>query len=354
MFDLEMFNTLEQSCSWTVRWYRILSSRRPLPDFIPADVEVVCLEVPEEEVWNREKQGRARRAQRQQFEQEPSDAEHEPEEASPGAAAEGQLDPNLAIADGGVSAAGNDNDARDASSSGESDEAFGESGDSHDDDGHLLEDELDDAESAADSASELSQSDCDSSSQDDPPPPGAPEFGSSDVWREVAPEGVPDALPHPPEVVPPPGNAPGGSNSAGHVDNPRPRARAADARVQLPNGSLISFYSSTASFEAVCGTHAEDGNARCRLTRTCMPAKHASRKGQGRPLGILAAWCCIPQNLSLNAGEHRDPLIICQAKDMARRKLARASLKQCPGYEALAAFERARADGEESEPECIP
>ena len=345
--DLEMFSTLEQSCSWSVRWYQILSSRRPLGDFQPADVEVVSLDpdMPDEEVWNGRRQRPARRARRrQQLEHAPVDDEPGSDASGPDAAAAVEF---AAIADGAASDSSKDYESI---ASGESDEAYGVSEGSDGASNGSLEDELDAAESDASDAAEGSESEG-GSGQDDTAPPGAPDFATSDVWQEVAPPSVPDPPPPPAAAPAPVQGFAAGSGGAGAAGSGQARASAADARVCLPDGSTISFYQSTKSFEAVCGKHAE---ARCRLTRTCAPPKHASRKGQGRPLGFLASWCGAAHDLQVSADEHRQPLILLQAKDLALRKTARANLKQCQGYAALAAFERARADGEETEPECIP
>eukprot|EP00972_Heterocapsa_arctica_P116353 16452386-Heterocapsa_arctica.AAC.2 len=353
-----MFNTLDQSCSWSAQWYQILSSRRPLPDFIPADVEVAGLGVPAEEVWNCRKQVRARGARRQVLEHEPPDPDQGLEWPGPDAAAAEEPGPNAAIVDGDVNSSSYNDDDYQSIDSNEIDEAYG--GLSDDIDGSSSqpsEDELETAESEADDASEKSQSDGDTD-RDEPAPPGAPEFGASEVWHEAAPPSVPDPLPHPPEVPPPQVQGPvAGSGSAGaaEVQAGRVRARAADARVCLPNGSQISFYESTGSFEATCSKHTEAGGGfRCRLTRTSLPPKNPSRKGQGRPLGFLASWCCLPHNLPISAADHKDPFILLEAKGLPSRQAARNSLKRCQGYEALTAFERATGAGEESEPEDVP
>jgi hypothetical protein len=91
------------------------------------------------------------------------------------------------------------------------------------------------------------------------------------------------------------------------------------------------------------------------MTRTARASKIAARSGQGRPLGLMAAWCALAETLALaSAEEHRSPLVLIQAQDIDARRLGRECLKDRIGYAALAAFERGLVDGEGSEPEVSP
>lgn len=131
------------------------------------------------------------------------------------------------------------------------------------------------------------------------------------------------------------------------------RRATADTSMVLPNGGVISFYRSTGNFQATCACDRHTPANSCRLTRTHKPSQAMSRKGQGRPLGLMAAWLLSCETFG-SSSEHKDAWGLNFAKDRNRRRDGRAALKACPGYAALAAHERPSGAGSDSEPEDIP
>lgn len=126
----------------------------------------------------------------------------------------------------------------------------------------------------------------------------------------------------------------------------------ADATVRLPSGCTISYYSANQNVQAVCCAHL--GRNPCRLTRTSRASDVASRRGQGGPLGLMAAWCELGHIMS-DQGEHRAAFAMSLFQVPENRRSARATLMTCLGAQLLASFERPRrGDEDEDEPSACP
>jgi len=113
--------------------------------------------------------------------------------------------------------------------------------------------------------------------------------------------------------------------------------RAAVGHVELRYG-LARCYTGFAVAE--CSEH----HGRCRLTRVLHASSLPSRRAQGRPLGLTAAW--------LEAAPRAKEL--AKALEKAERREARASLRERPGAAALFALERGQRDSSDSEPDAVP
>eukprot|EP00439_Symbiodinium_sp_Y106_P029006 s6826_g3.t1 len=98
-------------------------------------------------------------------------------------------------------------------------------------------------------------------------------------------------------------------------------------------------------YRAKCGRH------QCERQRTAAASDYASRAGQGRPLGLLAAWL-------------RDHDCSCKREHVAKgnaslaeRRAARDFLKTLhtqEAYDEFASFERPRRENEAEEPDMVP
>ena len=114
----------------------------------------------------------------------------------------------------------------------------------------------------------------------------------------------------------------------------------------VPNWGQIRYNPKSKTFTAHCNTH------ECRRQRSaCEAARFSfSNPGQGRPLGLLGAWL-------LEQGDHDDRRshVFKSTVHLSRekRKAGRLMLQQLPGSQAFFAHERAKQDGEESEPDMI-
>ena len=132
-------------------------------------------------------------------------------------------------------------------------------------------------------------------------------------------------------------------------DGPEPHG-CADAEIRLACGK-IAYYVHDHRFEAQCNCH-----KKCRLTRTSRGSLLASKQGQGRPLGLLAAWLMLTHGPAPPASkdEHRDPFLIALISHEDRRA-ARRILKSSVDGRALLSFEReSRSEEATSEPEVVP
>ena len=94
----------------------------------------------------------------------------------------------------------------------------------------------------------------------------------------------------------------------------------------------------------------------CRMTRQVTASRVAGREGQGRPLGMLAAWVArgtLPEfdSMELHVGMVKyGPL-----PDHEERRLARESLAGLPDLDWFLGMERPRRDDEEDEePAIVP
>ena len=95
----------------------------------------------------------------------------------------------------------------------------------------------------------------------------------------------------------------------------------------------------------------------CRLTRTgkgAAPRLAASRKGQGRPVGLLVSWLAQAHKPHITTAEdHKNPFLVVGIP-RAERSSARSHTKTLEGGPQLLANEYAQIEGEDSEPEAVP
>ena len=136
---------------------------------------------------------------------------------------------------------------------------------------------------------------------------------------------------------------------------PPPIERKGDtAMVVLPSGGRIKLYVKNSNMVAECKN---PGHVNCFLTRRITASPAANRRGQGRCVGKLAAWCeeC-PEGL--NAHDH----IRLFAPALRERCLWREAVKlMAANGDADAKLlldpetgERRKRDGENSEPDEVP
>ena len=120
--------------------------------------------------------------------------------------------------------------------------------------------------------------------------------------------------------------------------------------VSVAHGSAgdIRYNALSESFLAVCK---QPGHGDCRRSRTSRAAKTLNERsaGQGRPLGLLAAW--------LDAGSRRSTGDAHKASitDITRedRVRSRAAFQALPDAQLVGVFERDRREGEPEEPLSI-
>ena len=121
--------------------------------------------------------------------------------------------------------------------------------------------------------------------------------------------------------------------------------------LMMPNGGRITLYKN-GIYECKCPNQAAHG-ALCRLTRTRKAAAGAAKKTnalQGRPLGLMAAWCHAAFDGSCRThAEH-----MTHQPDREARRDGRQRLKHLgvPGL-TLLSTERRRAADEPEEPDFI-
>ena len=240
------------------------------------------------------------------------------------------------------------------------------------DDAHLSGTSVDssvDGDSEADAAAELAmacggveggapRTDEDDPGEQPPEPPAAaapPLEGAPAAAKPLAPAAPPPAgggegaplehaaplwVPPPPAApVPPPPPPP-----AGEADLPR------TITYFLPgsrHNSKITWYKGTRNIEISC-RNPEHGASSCRLTRT---TKAYSGKGgghwlQGRPLGFAVAW--LQGGCEADGGSELHQSFEPSRED---RRIARQTLKESAQGRLLLSTERAKFDGEDSEPD---
>ena len=105
----------------------------------------------------------------------------------------------------------------------------------------------------------------------------------------------------------------------------------------------IAFHPAKGDFEATC---CAEGHIRCRLTRRAIAGPRA---GQGRPLGLIAAWLMAASDYS-SKDEHKDVFVMALISDLENRKHGRSELAKVDGAQALFACERPLAPEEPDEP----
>ena len=139
----------------------------------------------------------------------------------------------------------------------------------------------------------------------------------------------------------------GGVGQEDATQGERPAARGrADCIVVAPRGTgKLSYYSKGARFECECFLH-----PRCRLTRTAKA--NPSRVGQGRPLGLMAAWLALRERVG-DAKEHKHAFVTASLSRQDRAA-ARVQLRACVNGATLESCEAPKGDAEASEPEQVP
>ena len=118
-----------------------------------------------------------------------------------------------------------------------------------------------------------------------------------------------------------------------------------EERFALGERGSIRYNRQSRYFRAVCSRH-----DCCSKQRTAVASARASRSGQGRPLGLLAAYL-------MDAGEHGSAKThVAGAWDLASRQAGRNFLRESDPqkYVEFTGFERSRVEGEAEEPPSIP
>ena len=98
-------------------------------------------------------------------------------------------------------------------------------------------------------------------------------------------------------------------------------------------------------YRAKCGRH------QCERQRTATASEYASRAGQGRPLGLLAAW------LRAHDCSCKREHVAKGNASLAERRAARDFLKTLhsqEAYDEFASYERPRRENEPEEPDTVP
>ena len=128
---------------------------------------------------------------------------------------------------------------------------------------------------------------------------------------------------------------------------------AADVSVDFGFGN-IRFYFSRLELVAQCANPLH--GIRCRLSRSVQGSGTAWRHGQGRPLGLMAAWLLAGQDDQLAIPTHADHVKTrtWPKPSLEDRVAARAAIAAHPAGAALIAAERPRRPGEPEEPETVP
>lgn len=113
---------------------------------------------------------------------------------------------------------------------------------------------------------------------------------------------------------------------------------------------VIRYYNNRQEFVAHC-SNPQHGQ-QCRLSRSAKPSLAAHRAGQGRPIGLLAAWLAVSFEEELpNKAAH---VRLQPLPELSARQAARAALAGSPGSAGLLSKERPVRRGEPDEPEFVP
>ncbi|CAE7782838.1 unnamed protein product [Symbiodinium sp. CCMP2592] len=143
------------------------------------------------------------------------------------------------------------------------------------------------------------------------------------------------------------------ASGSGNVETVARRRPQPTTVVVLPGLGEIRYNTEQRNFVAVCKKpeHASSEEAECKKTRTVNPTKRGfANPGQGRPLGLLVAWLRQASDCACSK-DHKDGIVKVTKAD---RKAARQFFyENCAGARSIAEYERAKDDGESSEPEVI-
>jgi len=174
-------------------------------------------------------------------------------------------------------------------------------------------------------------------------------------------EAVPGGDGHPreqPVVVPPPPPAPlppvplsaARASAAGSQAGDFGPREEAEATVSFAEGK-ITFYRKGTRFQAQCFLHGPS----CRLSRTGKPpAVGSSRRGQGRPVGLMSAWLQIGAQPELTDKVDHCATLLVVGITRAQRVEGRNRVRTATGGLATMQGERPKAEGEDSEPDEVP
>ena len=143
---------------------------------------------------------------------------------------------------------------------------------------------------------------------------------------------------------------PRGTTSHGGAQRRRPKL-AKDVAVHFAEHGELRYNIRSKTIVAICGNKAH--GAACKRTRTCRKSNREGLQdaGQGRPVGLLAAW--LMQSHKHSSSEaHREAIGFITS---AQRREARAAFTAVPDAEAVLDMERkqSRKSGEGDEPDFI-
>jgi hypothetical protein len=124
---------------------------------------------------------------------------------------------------------------------------------------------------------------------------------------------------------------------------PGPRLPA--SHVRFVEGGKLSVYSRRSIVECVCDN---PSHGKCVLTRTLQPSRSVHKPEQGRPLGLCMAWLA-NGSVAPSKSAHWD---LASWPTYSERVAGRMALRHID--EDFLSFERAKRDGETSEPEEAP
>lgn len=148
----------------------------------------------------------------------------------------------------------------------------------------------------------------------------------------------------PADVPPPSEPAPGGESMPAASSGPAHFAMRTAAEIScVVDGGTITYYKNKQSYEARCTAH-----EKCRMTRTCLPSNSFIRKGQGRPLGLLASWLAGHSQFSTKFAH------FLHSPNTGVRKQHRLKLMETASGRLLLATERPQRGDSDIEPDHVP
>lgn len=118
------------------------------------------------------------------------------------------------------------------------------------------------------------------------------------------------------------------------------------SHVMLVPGGSITYYTKGDFYVAQCDLHTKDKN-KCRRTRTASGSA-SGKGGQGRPIGFLAAFLA---HAGCEDGGAEAHYRRAKFLSLDQRRAARREFQRIAGSDVLLSFERARYEGEGSEPD---